>query len=92
MLTPTEYRVLYQASLGKSNKEIGTRLGMKSRTVASHLNHAYNKLSCYGLKVKSRRDLPRIFLSEDNAVVLTRKLYKYAKQVPIRWPQPFYRR
>lgn len=92
MLTVTEYRVLYQASLGKSNKEIAASMGIKWKTVADHLRHAYAKLSCCGLKVKGRRDLPRIFLLEDNAFVLTSKLYEYAKQVQRQLRQPSYQR
>ncbi|MBI2985837.1 MAG: helix-turn-helix transcriptional regulator [Deltaproteobacteria bacterium] len=43
-LTQREAEVLAWASQGKSNKEVGSILGLSARTVGKHLEHIYSKL------------------------------------------------
>ena len=43
-LTRREAEVLAWASQGKSNKEVGSILGLSARTVGKHLEHIYSKL------------------------------------------------
>lgn len=51
-LTPQERRIAEMAAAGMSNREIATALFLTSRTVETHLAHAYQKLD-----VSSRREL-----------------------------------
>ncbi|MCV0403340.1 MAG: LuxR C-terminal-related transcriptional regulator [Chloroflexi bacterium] len=44
-MTPRERDVLIQASLGKSNREIGEALSIAEQTVKNHLGNAMHKLS-----------------------------------------------
>jgi len=43
-LTQREAEILTWASQGKSNKEVGSILGLSARTVGKHLEHIYKKL------------------------------------------------
>jgi len=43
-LTATEQRVMELASQGLTNPEIGSRLFISKRTVATHLSHIFGKL------------------------------------------------
>jgi DNA-binding CsgD family transcriptional regulator len=61
-LTPSEARVAHLAAEGLPNKEIAQRLFVTLRTVETHLNSAYRKLS-----VGSRRDLGRALEREAGA-------------------------
>lgn len=47
-LTPTELRVARLAAQGKTNREIAQGLFVSMSTVATHLNHAYQKLQIAG--------------------------------------------
>ncbi|MEP7112036.1 MAG: HD domain-containing phosphohydrolase [Ilumatobacteraceae bacterium] len=47
-LTPREVDVIVQLAQGRSNPEIADALGVSRRTVASHLEHIYTKLSVSG--------------------------------------------
>jgi DNA-binding NarL/FixJ family response regulator len=51
-LTPAESRVAVLAASGLSNKAVALALGVRVRTVESHLTSTYRKLG-----VKSRREL-----------------------------------
>jgi DNA-binding NarL/FixJ family response regulator len=44
-LTAQEHRVLELVARGKTNKEIGTTLGLSEKTVKNYLSHAFEKLS-----------------------------------------------
>ncbi|MEV0589271.1 AAA family ATPase [Nonomuraea sp. NPDC050310] len=59
-LTPQELQVVRLAATGASNREIGTRMFLSPRTVASHLYKAFPKLG-----VSSRAELARLTLGED---------------------------
>jgi DNA-binding NarL/FixJ family response regulator len=54
-LTRSEARVAQLAADGLSNKQIGSLLGVRLRTVESHLTAAYRKLG-----TRSRRELARV--------------------------------
>ena len=43
-LTPREREVLRQVSAGRTNREIGHRLGISERTAQAHLSHVFDKL------------------------------------------------
>lgn len=43
-LTEREWQVLRMVGEGKSNKEIGRRLGITERTVKAHLTHVYHRI------------------------------------------------
>ena len=47
-LTGREKEVLHWLALGKTNREIGSILGVSPRTVQSHLRHIYLKLEVTG--------------------------------------------
>jgi DNA-binding NarL/FixJ family response regulator len=63
-LTPRELATLRLMADGKSNKEIGTDLGITERTVKTHLGHLFEKLGVTSrteaVKVASRRGLVRL--------------------------------
>ena len=63
-LTPRELATLRSMADGKSNKEIGTALGISERTVKSHLGHLFEKLGVTSrteaVKVATRRGLVRM--------------------------------
>jgi two-component system response regulator DevR len=44
-LTGQEHRVLELVARGKTNKEIGSTLGLSEKTVKNYLSHAFEKLS-----------------------------------------------
>jgi two-component system response regulator DevR len=44
-LTTQEHRVLELVARGKTNKEIGSALGLSEKTVKNYLSHAFEKLS-----------------------------------------------
>jgi DNA-binding CsgD family transcriptional regulator len=48
VLTEREIMVLGVASEGLTAREIGRRLGVRERTVTTHLNHIYRKLGANG--------------------------------------------
>jgi DNA-binding CsgD family transcriptional regulator len=52
-LTPSERRIAMLAAEGRSNREIAQTLFVSSKTVETHLRHAYNKLD-----ITSRTQLP----------------------------------
>lgn len=45
MLTPQERRVLHLVARGKTNKEIGSALGLSAKTVKNYLSNAFDKLN-----------------------------------------------
>jgi len=47
-LTPREHSVLVAAADGLTAREIARRLGVRERTVSTHLNHIYRKLGASG--------------------------------------------
>jgi DNA-binding NarL/FixJ family response regulator len=53
-LTPTEMKIADLVQSGLSNPEIGARLFLSKRTVATHVSHILNKLN-----VHSRTDIAR---------------------------------
>jgi DNA-binding CsgD family transcriptional regulator len=53
-LTPSELRIVELAAEGKTNPQIAQTLFVTTKTVETHLAHAYRKL-----EIASRRDLPR---------------------------------
>ena len=63
-VTPRELATLRLMADGKSNKEIGTALGISERTVKSHLGHLFEKLGVTSrteaVKVATRRGLVRM--------------------------------
>jgi DNA-binding CsgD family transcriptional regulator len=63
-LTPQELQIARLAAEGMSNKEIGSRLFMSSRTVESHLYRVFPKLG-----IGSRADLRGLQLEDAAAVV-----------------------
>jgi DNA-binding NarL/FixJ family response regulator len=48
VLTPREHSVLVAAADGLTAREIARRLGVRERTVSTHLNHIYRKLGASG--------------------------------------------
>jgi DNA-binding CsgD family transcriptional regulator len=52
-LTPSERRIAVLAAEGRSNREIAQALFVTSKTVETHLRHAYKKLD-----ITSRTQLP----------------------------------
>lgn len=48
VLTPREHMVLEAAADGLTAREIARRLGVRERTVTTHLNHIYRKLGASG--------------------------------------------
>lgn len=48
VLTPREHMVLVAAADGLTAREIARRLGVRERTVTTHLNHIYRKLGASG--------------------------------------------
>ena len=48
MLTQREQMVLVAAADGLTAREIGRRLGVRERTITSHLNNIYRKLGANG--------------------------------------------
>jgi DNA-binding NarL/FixJ family response regulator len=48
VLTPREHMVLVAAADGLTAREIARKLGMRERTVSTHLNHIYRKLGASG--------------------------------------------
>lgn len=61
-LTPSERRVAGLAVEGMTNREIAQSLFVTPKTVEVHLSNVYKKLN-----VKSRKDLPGVFVLEDVA-------------------------
>lgn len=61
-LTPSERRVAGLAIEGMTNREIAQSLFVTPKTVEVHLSNVYKKLN-----VKSRKDLPSVFVVEDAA-------------------------
>ncbi|MEM9454948.1 MAG: FHA domain-containing protein [Myxococcota bacterium] len=59
-LTPREAQVAREVARGGSNKEIASRLGIKPRTVAAHLEHAFAKLD-----IGSRAELTRLVTEDE---------------------------
>jgi DNA-binding CsgD family transcriptional regulator len=47
MLTPRELQVLQQIARGLSYAEVGSELGVRPNTVASHIKNAYRKLDVH---------------------------------------------
>ncbi|MGI5135662.1 AAA family ATPase [Streptomyces sp. CA-106110] len=63
LLSPQELRIAGLAAQGLSNRQIGERLNLSDRTIATHLYRAFPKLG-----VASRRDLAaRLGLPEDGS-------------------------
>lgn len=61
-LTPSERRVAALAVEGMTNREIAQSLFVTPKTVEVHLGNVYKKLD-----IKSRRELPDVFVSEEAA-------------------------
>ncbi len=59
-LTPREAQVAKEVARGGSNKEIAARLGIKPRTVAAHLEHAFAKLD-----IGTRAELARVVTEDE---------------------------
>jgi DNA-binding CsgD family transcriptional regulator len=57
-LTEREHEIAGLVSMGHSNRQIATRLGMSIRTVESHLGHIFGKL-----EVTSRAGLASRFIA-----------------------------
>ena len=51
-LTPRERQIVRLAMDGRSNKEIGARLGMSPKTVESHLGGIYERFSIHGGRIE----------------------------------------
>lgn len=64
-LTPAELNVVHLAVDGLTNREIGAKLFVSHRTVATHLSHAFDKLG-----LRSRVELARV-VTERSAPRLT---------------------
>lgn len=62
-LSPRERQVLAALAAGKTNQQIGHRLGISSRTVASHVASIYRKLQVSN-RVDAAREATRIGLAE----------------------------
>lgn len=62
-LTPRERQVLAALAAGQTNQQIGSRLGISSRTVASHVASIYRKLRVSN-RVDAAREAGRIGLAE----------------------------
>lgn len=60
VLTPREMEVARAVARGGSNKDVAASLGIKPRTVAAHLEHAYAKLD-----VASRAELARVVTEDE---------------------------
>lgn len=60
-LTPSERRVAALAVEGMTNREIAQSLFVTPKTIEVHLSNVYKKLD-----VKSRRELPAVFVPEDS--------------------------
>jgi len=58
-LTPAELRVVRQAAVGRSNREIAQTLFITSKTVADHLGSSYSKL-----QITSRAELAAALASD----------------------------
>ena len=58
-LTPSEKRVAGLAVEGMTNREIAQSLFVTPKTIEVHLSNVYRKLD-----VKSRRELPGVFVPE----------------------------
>lgn len=59
-LTPREAQVAREVARGGSNKDVAARLGIKPRTVAAHLEHAFAKLD-----IGSRAELTRLVTEDE---------------------------
>ena len=59
-LTPREAQVAREVARGGSNKDIATRLEIKPRTVAAHLEHTFAKLG-----IGSRAELTRLVTEDE---------------------------
>jgi two-component system response regulator DesR len=51
-LTPRERQIVRLAMEGRSNKEIGARIGMSPKTVESHLSGVYDRLGIAGGRIE----------------------------------------
>ncbi len=68
-LTAQERRVLTLVAHGKTNKEIGTALGLSAKTVKNYLSHAFEKLNA-----RRRAEAAVLFMkSHGNFPLMTRR-------------------
>jgi two-component system, NarL family, response regulator DevR len=67
-LTAQERRVLELVAHGKTNKEIGSALGLSAKTVKNYLSHAFEKLN-----VSRRAQAAVLFIKDYGAGLVTRR-------------------
>jgi DNA-binding CsgD family transcriptional regulator len=65
-LTPAELEVVRLAADGLTNRQIGSRLFVSHRTVATHLSHVFDKLSVRSRVALAREAAQRFGAAEAN--------------------------